>query len=52
MNKKPVEEIKMDSARNTIINQHKKFGKKNKLSIKMHQQYFPIKDNPYLISRN
>jgi len=27
MKKKPVEEIKMDGARNTIINQHKKFGK-------------------------
>ena len=25
--KKPVEEIKTDSARNTVINQHKKFGK-------------------------
>jgi len=27
MKKKAVEEIKTDSARNTIINQHKKFGK-------------------------
>ena len=27
MKKEPVEEIKTDSSRNTIINQHKKFGK-------------------------
>ena len=27
MEKKNIEDIKMDSARNTIINQHKKFGK-------------------------
>jgi len=27
MKKKPVEEIKMESARNTIIHQHNKFGK-------------------------
>jgi len=27
MKKKPVEEIKTESSRNTIINQHKKFGK-------------------------
>lgn len=27
MKKKPVEEIKTDSARNTIVTQHKKFGK-------------------------
>ena len=27
MKKKPIEEIKTDSAKNIIINQHKKFGK-------------------------